>query len=151
MTLKEARDKLRELVYDGHQCPCCRQWAQVYRWSLYSTAAHALILFYREGGIRDYVHSKRLKELGHKGQGDAARLRLWGLVERDESPREDGGKSGWWRVTQTGERFVLNKATISKYVWVYNGRLLNTDGPQISIVQALGKNFNYAEMMAGVM
>lgn len=84
MPLGEARDILRGLVEDGHTCPLCTQHAQVYRWSLYSTAAHALILFYREGGTTE--------------------------------PRDDGGRSGYWRVTGRGAAFVRNEIDIPKYV-----------------------------------
>ena len=37
MTLGEARDWLRERIEDGEECPCCRQFAKVYRRRLYAT------------------------------------------------------------------------------------------------------------------
>lgn len=151
MTLGQARAALRELVDEGHICPCCRQLAKVYRWSLYSTAAHALLLFYRLGAATEYVHSSRLKEHGHKGQGDASRLRLWGLVERDERRREDGGRSGYWRLTDKGLAFAKAETAIPKYVYVYDGRLLKSGGDPVTIRDVLGKNFDYDEIMQPAM
>ena len=133
----------------GAICPTCSQHAQVYRWSLYSTAIRALTLFHTIGGTADFVHSNRLKELGHKGQGDAARLRLWGLVEREVEARADGGRSGYWRVTKLGEDFLRGRAKLPKYVYVYDGRLLRTEGPDVGIQDVLGISFDYAVMMQG--
>jgi hypothetical protein len=140
---------LRSAVYDpaGAVCPTCTQHAQVYRWSLYSTAVQALILFQRLGGTTDFTHSNELKDYGYKGQGDAARLRMWGLVERQSDQREDGGRSGYWRVTSLGERFVLGQVRVPKYAWVYNGRVLRMDGEPVGVREALGNRFNYDDMM----
>lgn len=142
-------ERLRLAVYDenGATCPTCQQHAQVYRWNLYSTAASALILMYRLGGTTEFVHTNDLKALGHRGQGDTSRLRLWNLVEREIDRRPDGGRSGFWRVTHEGAAFVQGTFKIQKYAWVYAGRLLGLDGELIDIHEALGRRFNYDEMM----
>lgn len=148
MTIGEAQVTLRRVLYEGLTCPVCTQYAKIYRWSLYATAAHCLLLLYRAGGTQEFVHTSTLKEMGHKGQGDHARLRLWGLVEQNEEPRADGGKSGWWRVTAEGERFARGESAIPKYAYVYDSRLIRVDGPRVTIRDALGKRFNYDEIMA---
>ena len=92
--LEEAKQWLRDRIDEGARCPCCTQYAQVYRWSLYSTAAAMLIRLYRVGGTESFVESKSVK---HPGQGgDATRLRFWNLVEQEPERRQDGGRSGWW-------------------------------------------------------
>lgn len=145
----DVKNMLREAIYrpGGAICPTCTQHSQVYRWSLYSTAAQALILFYRIGGINDFVHSNQLKDHGYRGQGDAARLRMWELVEREAEARDDGGRSGYWRVTPHGERFVRGTGTIHRYAFIYAGRVLHFDGDQVTIHDALGKRFSYDEIM----
>jgi hypothetical protein len=142
-------DRLRLAVYDtgGALCPTCQQHAQVYRWSLYGTAVQALILFHRLGGTQRYIHSNDIKSLGYRGQGDAARLRLWGLVEREQDRRDDGGRSGYWRVTMAGADFIHDQSRVRKYAWVYAGRVLQMEGPYIGIKEALGTRFNYDLMM----
>ena len=145
-TLEQARDWLREQALDGGAtCPCCRRWAQVYRWSLYATAVVFLAKLYRAGGTSEFVHSKSLE---HKGQGDAARLRFWGLVEHEPDRRPDGGKSGWWRVTAEGERFLLGKRSIQKYVFVYAARPLWFEGEPVTVRGSL-REFDYDAMMRG--
>lgn len=142
MTLADARRYLRRYLAEGVKCPCCEQHAQVYRWSLYATAARLLIRLYREGGTGTYVETKRHKGIG---QGDASRLRLWELAEREKERRPDGGRSGWWRVTDLGEAFVLGRATIPKYAYVYDGEVIRTEGEPTSISDVLGEAFRYDE------
>lgn len=147
MTLAEAQERLRELAYEGHTCPCCTQFVKVYRWSLYGTAVAMLMHLYRAGGTTEYVESKVAKR-GLRPNATPSELRHWGLVEQESERREDGGRSGWWRVTDLGERFVLGQATIPKYAWVYNGRCFKQGGEQVTVHDALGKSFHYGEIMA---
>lgn len=146
--LHEAKAWLRERVYDGERCPCCTQHVQAYRWSLYATAIRALALYYRLGDTTGFVHSSEIKALGHRGQGDAARLRLWGLVENDERRREDGGRSGNWRVTELGGAFLRGEASIRKYAKVYDGRCLGFEGEPVTVYDVAGVAFNFRELMA---
>lgn len=149
--LGEARDWLRERVEHGEVCPLCKQNAQVYRWTLYSTAAKALILFHRLGAANDFVHSSRLKEYGHTGQGDASRLRTYGLAEQMPGEAPDGNpRNGLWRFTQLGHDFVHERATVQKYVYVYDGRVMRRDGPPITIREALRDRFSYDELMGTI-
>jgi hypothetical protein len=151
MPLGEARDVLRMMVKEGTRCPLCTQHAQVYPWKLYSTAAYALILFYKLGAADRFVHSRELKDrYAHKGQGDASRLNHWKLVVQESERRPDGGRSGWWMLTEHGVRFALGQDTIPTHAHVYDGRCLKLEGEPVTIEQALGKKFNYRELMAGV-
>jgi hypothetical protein len=148
-SLGAARAWLRTQLKGGANCPCCTQRAQVYRWSLYSTAVRALAFYHRLGGTRTFVHTPALRELGHTGQGDAARLRLWGLVEEENVRRPDGGRSGWWRVTQAGEDWLMGLTVIDKYALVYSGRCLGFEGPKVNVLQALGTKFDWNDLMRG--
>lgn len=149
-TLAEAQQWLRERVDKGAPCPCCTQHTKVYHWPLYSTAVQALKLYYQLGGTTEYVHSNALKAHGHRGQGDAARLRMWGLVEREKDARPDGGKSGFWRVPVKGEQFLLGLITIPKYCNYFDGRVLGFDGPNVDVRHCLGTAFNYDEFVRGL-
>ena len=147
--LGEVQDWFLSRVDGGVKCPVCTQHAQIYRWSLYSTAAQALMLLYRCGGTTQFTHVNEIKRLGHKGQGDCSRLVKWGLVEEEPVVREDGGRAGYWRVTALGEDFINERSTVGKYVWTYAGDVVERGGPQISIREALGRKFDYDSMMAG--
>lgn len=144
--LGEARQWLRERAQDGGaRCPCCTQRAQVYRRSIGSAMARDLIKCYRAVGVGQLFYLPEVVGYG----GDAAKLAYWGLLAEDPRPREDGGRAGWWTVTQTGERFALGQITVQKYALVYDGRLLRLDGEPVAIVACLGKRFNLRALLDG--
>jgi len=147
MTLGEARRVLDAELKDGARCLCCGQYAQIHRWTLYGTAARLLVRLYAIGGTEEFVESKPIKR---KGQGDGARLRYWGLAEEEKVRRPDGGKSGWWRVTPYGEDFILARATIPKYVYVYDNTVLpysdaHSQGGRHTISDVLKETFHYGD------
>ena len=49
-TLGGARDWLRDRVEKGAKCPCCGQFAKVYRRTITSGMARALFMIWHEGG-----------------------------------------------------------------------------------------------------
>jgi hypothetical protein len=148
VTLEQARDWLRQRTDEGARCPCCTQFAKVYKRAINSGMARALVTMYRVGG-EDWLHKPTvLRGLGAAAR-DEALLRYWGLVEEEVAVRPDGGRTGWWRVTPKGGLFVLNVTTVQKYALVYDSRCLGLDGPQVSIVDALGTKFNLNDLMAG--
>jgi hypothetical protein len=44
---------------------------------------------------------------------------------------------------------VLNRSLVPTYAQIYDGRCLGYDGEPVSIVDALGKKFDYHELMEG--
>jgi len=150
-TLAEAEAVMRPLVWEaeGVICPLCRQHAQVYKWSLYSTAAHALILLLKLGGRDKPIHTKEIKKLGHTGQGDISRLRIWGLAEEERVRRPDDGRAGFWWITGKGEDFAHNRTTLPKHAWVYDTRVMRYEGDPVTIKDALGTKFDYRKLMDG--
>lgn len=151
MPLREARDVLRELVEDGHECPLCRQFAKVYRRRVHATMARELIHFYRRAGLEWFDLPLLAGEISGKRRaytGDSAKLRYWGLMEENDARREDGGRAGWWRVTRRGVDWVTCRLLIPKYARIYDGRCLGYAGEPVSIEDALGERFDYRELMA---
>lgn len=144
-----AKDWLRERVDEGVPCPCCTQFAKVYRRKINSGMARALITLYRTSLMDPsrHYHLTRLAPWTHEG----GQLAWWGLITQDDPLREDGGQSGWWRITPGGVEFAQNRLLVPKYAEIYDGRLLRLNGDeQAGIMDALGRKFNYAELMAGV-
>jgi hypothetical protein len=145
-TLGIARAWLRNRVEAGAACPCCRQFAKVYRRKVNSGMARSLIRMYRADPERGYVY---IPDLGSRSR-EEGKLRYWGLVEEERTRREDGGRAGYWRVTDLGEAWVLDRITIPSHARVYDSRCLGLDDTQrVSIRDALGNHFNYDELMRG--
>ena len=138
---------VREHAEQGVTCPACTQLAKVYRRKINTGMAHALIEMFKHAR-RDWFY---LPEITSRWQGrDEAGLRYWGLIEEAKEARPDGGRAGWWRVTEQGEQFIRCRARVFKYARVYDGRCLGLDGDPVSIRESLGEKFDYDAMMAGV-
>lgn len=144
MTLGEARDLLRTLVPKGHECPCCRQFAKVYRRKIHSRMAYDLIRIWRTEPD-GWFHMPTV--LGING-GDTAKLVYWGMMEEESERREDGGRAGWWRLTDDGRAFANNVVRVPKYALIYDGRCIGLRGEPTSIIDALGDKFDYRELMS---
>jgi hypothetical protein len=143
-TARDVREAVLQGRHDGITCPTCDQYAKVYRRNINSGMARSLILLYRQGP--GFVHVPTAIGARSREEG---KLAYWGLAEEEHVVREDGGRAGWWRITSLGVQFVLGRVSVQKYALVYNGRVLEHDGPPWTIRDALGKRFNYAELMAG--
>lgn len=127
----------------GVTCPCCDQFAKVYRRKLNSAQARLLISFYRRRR-EEWVH---IGELGLNG-GDAGKLALYGLLESRLSDRPDGNPaSGFWRITPRGCAFVEGSVRVPEHVFVYNGEAVGFSSTLVGIGDALGRPFRYEEVM----
>lgn len=145
-TLAEARTWLGEqLAEGGTVCPCCNQFAKIYRRKLNANMARLLITAYQAVGF-EWFHGPTLLR---DGTGDLAKLRYWGLVVEESKTRPDGGRAGWWRVTPMGEAFVAHRTLLPRHALVYDSRLLRLDATagHVSAEEALEEKFNYAELM----
>lgn len=135
--LGEAREWLREQVRDdGAKCPCCSQFAKVYRRKLNSGMARSLIRMYLVGG-RGWVNITTDIPARSREEG---KLPYWELAEPHEI-------RGIWRVTELGERWVKDMAEVPRHAEVYDGRCLRLLGDPIRIREALGAKFDYDELM----
>lgn len=139
---------LRARVDKGATCPCCGQYAKVYRRKINSGMARSLIRMYLAGDQDklNYIHLPTT--IGSRSR-EEGKLRYWGLVEEELTKRPDGGRSGYWRVTPYGELFVKGLATVYSHARIYNGQCLGLSGAQVSIIEALGAKFSYEELMGG--
>lgn len=143
MLLGDAREWLRNKLDKGAPCPCCGQRAQQYRRKLNSGMARSLIAMYAIDA-HGWIHVPT--QIGARSR-EEGKLAYWGLVEESAAPRDDGGRAGWWRLTDRGRRFVLKQLTVPSYALVYNNKVRGFDGPFVDISQTLGAKFSYDELM----
>lgn len=147
-TVTKARSALldTELLSEGHQCPVCLQYAKAYRRKISATIARLFIESFREFGFNPF---RPIDEFG-KNSPDFVKLRHWGLLEEidPEARRPDGSRrTGEWRVTPPGSAFIKDQFTMSKYAVIYNNEFLRFEGEPVSIIDCLGENFDYEELM----
>lgn len=141
-----ARQWVRDHADDGVDCPVCTQLAKVYRRKIHAAMARDLIIARRVAGP-DWFHVRTT--LGHDG-GDFAKLACWSLIVEYDAVRDDGGRAGWWRITDRGRAYVLDQLRVPKYARIYDGRLLNLTGDLVGVRDALGTRFRYDDLMAGI-
>ena len=124
-------------------CPCCDQFAKIYRRKINSGIAATLVKLYNRFAM-NWTH---LATWDHSRE--ASKAEYWGLIENQ--PSGVGGKSPMWRLTSAGLDFVRNRSRVAKYAAIYDGTLLGLDDTEtVSIEDALGTRFNYNDLMAGV-
>jgi len=148
-TLAEAKEWLLGQIESGQivRCPCCTQDAKMYQRAITSEGARVLIDMYQTDR-QDWVHAASMKS--YKG-GDAVKPRYWGLIEKMEGTRPDGStRNGYWRLTDLGRRFVEGTYSPPAWVWTYDEELVaGPSGPPRGIREAVGRKFNYEDLMAG--
>lgn len=144
-TLVEAVEWLEERLEEGAECPCCGQYAKVYRnRTISGRMASDLITAYKAVGDGEWF---RLPDFDTTHE--TSKLSHWELIEEKPGLRDDGAKhAGWWRITSRGRQFVLNQIAVPKRAMIYNGELLGLDDAEsVTITDVLGTKFNYAELM----
>lgn len=109
----------------------------------------ALICLYNSG-IQDYVHLENLLlERGYKRCGDFSYLSHFRFIERLKEKRLDGSsRNGMYRITSSGIMFAEGKITAKSKFIMRQNKLQGFEGEDIYIQQALGKKFNYDELIA---
>ena len=132
-SLGEVRAWLLERRGRGVKCPCCGQYARVYRRRLNYAMAYGLYLVYEYFHLRarapePWLHVPRY--LNGKGVvargGDFAKLVHWGLLEAKEGERPDGSaRIGYYRLTPEGVAFVENRSRVPTYLYFYDGEVVD--------------------------
>lgn len=152
-SLHDAKKWLRGRFEDGASCPCCGQFVKLYRRKITSGMALGLIALYRHQqtvGWDEWCHIPTLMNDACPSNMGAL-LRFWTLIEPQGGEREDGSsRTGFYRITAHGFRFVRGEVRVPKYVYLYNQTPLNRhDERTVDIREALGDKFNYTELMEG--
>lgn len=169
-TIPNARAEIQRRARDGLRCPCCEQWVKVYRnpfrWSAALVIAELMRVQRKDLCLGAYFHLPTLLEqtdwsrYGLKPRAVAALrggggsvvspLLDWALIEKQPGERGDGDwRSGYYRLMPAGIDFADAARKIPKYVYVYDGRTLGFDGPDISIRDAARLRFDYDAVMKG--
>lgn len=133
----------------GYKCSCCGQFVKTYHRKLNSSMAAVLLLIYRSGKRNMFHVENWLKEIGRSElRADFHKLRFWKFLEPSLLIREDGSsRYGQYKITSLGILFCEEKVTAKEKAVVFNNKLLNLEGKEIKIKEALGSKFNYNELM----
>lgn len=155
-TAKKMQDTFRRELRAGTNCPCCGQFAKIYKRKFNSGMARSIISFYKKSLWKQgWIHVLKEMDFGkRKGKfyvnGDYGNLTAWELIEAKKEVAEDGNpSSGYYRITDVGKQFACGQIQIPKYTYHYNGEVLDRGSEEVvTIYQALGDKFNYQELMS---
>lgn len=154
LTVAEAREKLQAELGEGARCPVCDQYAKIYKRALRGGLAVSLIRmfqFFKKNPGVEWLNDTPgyLRSVGANATNDVALLRHWGLIEQRPGERNDGStRTGVFRLTHHGRAFVLGALKVARFAVLYNGKLVDLEGDLVGVQEALGVDFNYAELMA---
>ena len=144
-TLEEAKQYLRDNWIEGAECPCCKQKVKLWSKPLIGTAVADLIRLnklWQKNGVA--VHISEFT----KQRSNFYTLVYWGFIVKGDV-EIDGKKrsSGYWLPTIKGGKFIDNEVTVQSYADTYNNKVIRFTGKQIGVKEALGKKFDYEELM----
>lgn len=132
----------------GTRCPCCDQFVKIYRRQISSTMARQLMHVAKNYAFEDFQIGVVKDHGPPSGVSDFSKLSYWGLIEPVKKSVLDKGKtSGKWRITNDGRLFANKMSSVQQYAMLYNGKVIDRDGPMVDIVQCLGEHFDYDEIM----
>lgn len=132
----------------GYRCECCGSFVKAYKRSFNGNMAVALLLLYKFN-MRGFVKVEDfLLKNGQKRCGDFSYLTHFGLLEKKVADRKDGSpRNGYYRITPAGIDFAANRTTVAAKFIMAQGKCTGFEGEQINIIQALGKKFDYNQLM----
>lgn len=132
------------------KCPCCGHQSIVYRRSLNSNMALSLLVLLKSGNT-GWVHMEELlRNKDYKRCGDFSYLVHYRFIEKLKEKREDGSsRNGLYKITSSGIMWAEGKTTAKEKFIMSNGKHIGFEGEFITIKEALGKRFNYSELMQG--
>lgn len=145
-TLEQARKEVFDNLAEGTICPCCDQLAKKYQRILLGSMVRSLIDLYHQQTNVYPIHVTKIKGAS-AGGGSFALLRHWGLIKEAEKTDTVTRTSGFWFITYKGRDFLKANIQVPKYLDTYNGKILGFSDEMISVKDALGNKFDYAELM----
>lgn len=152
MKLPEARELLKERRDHGVDCPVCGQLAKVYKRKLTESMVRVLYeLGARNRGWDDWPKSEWVHinaEIPQRAR-DFSTTAFFKLAEEELSRRPDGGRAGYWRITDEGVHFLKGEIGVAKYALIYDGEVLGYEGKTVT-VDDVAPEFDLADLMQGV-
>lgn len=154
--LQDAIEETKEGARKGTVCPCCGQNVKLYRRKLHAMMALGLLVLVKlYEALQTWINVRQINSIllqRFQGQttnptSDFSKLAYWGLIEECPNDDRETRTSGLWKPSQRGIDFANGRIRLPSYVYSYNNIVVDTDGEDITIRDALGERFSYREMM----
>jgi hypothetical protein len=148
--LSDARSLVERNREEGVSCPCCGQFAKVYKRTFNASMAKALVWLH----ITSVDCTDRWVDVANVApkwllrSREFPKLAFWGLIEQAPNVHDEHKRaSGVWAITDLGRKLVQQKVTIPRAAYVYNGQVIRHSDDHTTIREALGTHFDYRDVM----
>lgn len=133
----------------GYVCDCCGSYVKRYTRSFNCNMALTLVLL-RKFNIHGFIKIEDfLIANGRRRCGDFSYLVHYGLLEKMQGERKDGSKkNGYYKITGRGLMFADGNLKVPSKFMIFNNSFQGFKGENIGVKEALGKKFDYSELMA---
>ncbi len=145
-SLATAQALMIECLDAGTSCPCCGQFAKIYKRKMRSSLAHWMIWLVKSS--RDSDDGWADVRLANVRNGEYAMTAHWGLAVQKMNESTAKKHSGLWMPTSLGVQFVECSLKVPSHVHLYDNSVVGWSDNMITVVEALGKRFDYQELMS---
>lgn len=153
-TVAEARDWLHRNLFRGVFCPTCDRIAVFKNYPMKDSMARLLIEMYRHHGtepvdVREFYLDGELVDRNNY----VAKIAQRGLVKEIPMRRGDGGKAGWYQLTEEGVDWIFNRSVTPATVLSYNYYSKNGKSKgtvSVADVFDASSRWTYSELMRGL-
>ena len=165
-TLKQATEEFQRELKDNHAaiCQLCSKRTTIWKRWLSATLIKPLIVLYHHDRQHPGEWKHLVGDVNYSTLGvDYGKLIHFGLIENMSKELKKQGKpykrkdgnpcAGKYRITELGRSFVRGEVKIRDHVYVLDNSVIEVQGDTFTLIdvrQALGKEFNYDELMASV-
>jgi len=153
-TIKSERMRITAAAINGaeEKCPVCNRLMKVYKRNIHAEMIIWLIELCKlteEVGSDWHTTVEIIKCSQHLKAGgtNGTLLVHWGLIEKIPEENRAGGPAGRYRITEKGFDFLYRKGTVPERVHFFCDKVIGYSEEHVSVKQALGKRFNYQELM----
>lgn len=155
-TVNSVREFLTQNIEDGVICPCCEQTVKLYPRKFNANMAQFMISLVRlsfaavpdgDRWVEDADHGwVKYRDCTYTGR-DYSYVKVFGLARTHENTDLKKKESGLWKPTWDGVMFTYLRHKIPSHALMYNGKVWGFTTQLVDIVDALGAQFDYQELM----
>lgn len=131
-----------------NDCPLCGQLVKLYKRPYNSSMARALCwLVVETGNALTWIDVPKAAPAWLLRSREFPKNAYWSLIEARPNAMGDKKDSGIWRATLGGVKFANSLSRIASHALIFDGELYGQTAATIDIRTALGKKFDYDELM----
>lgn len=140
------KDYLKVLQGKGGVCPCCDRKGKYNAFLITRKNAQALVWMYYNGDQDGWVNTANNAPRDFMRAKTFTNMRYWGLIEPYPNDDKDKRGSGYWRITNTGVKYLKGEIALPQKAYIYNRTLMGYGEKQIFFSDCFKEYFKLDEI-----